>query len=57
MTNIVDDRLLDARDAAVAELKHLLGAINYSDMEPCEVVAFVMKSVPERRNGKRPASV
>jgi hypothetical protein len=69
-------------DVAVEELKHLLGAINYSDMEPCEVVAFAtllrpvyervvqkirddmprvepipLKSVPERRNGKRPASV
>jgi hypothetical protein len=48
--NVVDDLILEARPAAVDELKHLLSRINYSDMEPCEVVAFVtlLRPVYER---------
>jgi hypothetical protein len=47
---IMDDRILYARDTALEELKNLLGAVNYEDMEPCEVVAFVtlLRPVYER---------
>lgn len=50
MTNIVDDLMLEARDAALKELEHLLQRVDYSDMQPCEVVAFVtlMRPVYER---------
>jgi hypothetical protein len=41
MTNILDDLVRDAHASALEELKHLLSRIDYPDMTPCEVVAFV----------------